>query len=236
VPEADKSRLVGEIFTSVAGRYDVMNDLMSMGIHRIWKDALIDWLAPTPTMQLLDVAGGTGDIAMRIVEASRSSAHVTVLDINASMLEVGRERAAKRGMAGSIDFVEGNAEMLPFADAGYDAYTIAFGIRNVPRMDLALKEACRVLKYGGQFLCLEFSQVDVPGLDRLYDQWSLNAIPRIGQVLAGDGEPYRYLVESIRRFPDQERFAAMIREAGFSRGGYANYSGGIAALHWGWKL
>ncbi len=161
---------------------------------------------------------------------------VTVLDINGSMLEVGRERAAKRGLIGNLDFVEANAEELPFADNSFDAYTIAFGIRNVPRIDVALAEAFRVLKHGGKFLCLEFSRVDLPVLDRLYDEWSLRAIPRMGEMLAGEGEPYRYLVESIRKFPDQERFAAIIRGAGFEQVGYRNFTGGIAALHWGVKL
>ena len=238
IPAEEKQPLVDSVFHRVARRYDLMNDAMSGGMHRLWKNAMVTRVDPPrrPGWRSVDVAGGTGDIAMRIVEASRANAHVTVLDINASMLEVGRERASRRGMSGNIDFIEGNAETLPFADAAYDAYTIAFGIRNVPRMDLALREAWRVLRYGGRFLCLEFSQVDLPGLDRLYESWSMNAIPRIGQALAGDGEPYRYLVESIRRFPDQERFAGFIRDAGFSQVGYRNFSGGIAALHWGYKL
>ncbi len=189
-----------------------------------------------PGWTCLDVAGGTGDIAMRIVDRSRGHARVTVLDINGSMLEVGRERAAKRGILGNLDFVEANAEELPFEDNSFDAYTIAFGIRNVPRIDVALREAYRVLKHGGQFLCLEFIRVDLPVLDKIYDQWSMHAIPRIGEVLAGEGEPYRYLVESIRKFPDQERFATFIREAGFANVGYRNFTGGIAALHSGGKL
>jgi demethylmenaquinone methyltransferase/2-methoxy-6-polyprenyl-1,4-benzoquinol methylase len=182
------------------------------------------------------VAGGTGDIAFRIIEASQRNAHATVLDINGSMLQVGRERAEKKGLLPHLDFVEANAEELPFADATFDAYTIAFGIRNVPRIDVALSEAFRVLRPGGRLLCLEFSDVDMPLLDRIYDAWSFNAIPKIGQMVTGDGEPYAYLVESIRKFPDQNNFARMIGKAGFERVGFRNYSGGIAALHSGWKL
>jgi demethylmenaquinone methyltransferase / 2-methoxy-6-polyprenyl-1,4-benzoquinol methylase len=211
---------------------------MSAGMHRVWKDALVDWLSPSKRSgwTALDVAGGTGDIAFRIVEASDKQAHVTVLDINGSMLEVGRERAEKRGLAANLEFVEANAEELPFDDAEFDAYTIAFGIRNVPRMDAALSEAFRVLKPGGRFMCLEFSEVDLPGLDRIYDQWSFNAIPRIGKAVTGDEESYRYLVESIRKFPNQTNFANMIGEAGFERVSFRNYSGGIVAAHSGWKL
>ena len=238
VDAAEKQPMVDAVFHKVARRYDLMNDVMSGGMHRLWKDAMVTRLNPPrrPGWTCLDVAGGTGDIAMRIVDRSHGHAKVTVLDINGSMLEVGRERAAKRGLIGNLDFVEANAEMLPFGDNSFDAYTIAFGIRNVPRIDVALAEAFRVLKHGGRFLCLEFSRVDLPLLDRLYDEWSLRAIPRMGEILAGEGEPYRYLVESIRKFPDQERFAAIIRGAGFEQVGYRNFTGGIAALHWGVKL
>lgn len=242
VGDGEKQALVDGVFHKVAQRYDVMNDLMSGGMHRVWKDAMVARLAPPRHGSLerqwrsLDVAGGTGDIAMRIVEASQRTAHVTVLDINGSMLAVGAERAEKRGLSRWLDFVEANAEALPFADGEFDAYTIAFGIRNVPRIDKALSEAFRVLRHGGRLLCLEFSEVDVPVLDRFYDQWSMHAIPRIGQAVAGDGEPYRYLVESVRKFPNQQRFAAMIREAGFSRVDFTNMTGGVAALHSGWKL
>jgi demethylmenaquinone methyltransferase/2-methoxy-6-polyprenyl-1,4-benzoquinol methylase len=238
VAPGEKQPMVDAVFHKVASRYDLMNDAMSGGLHRLWKDAMVSRLNPPRRAgwTCLDVAGGTGDIAMRIVDRSRGHAKVTVLDINGSMLEVGRERATKRGMLGNLEFVEANAEALPFADNSFDAYTIAFGIRNVPRMDVALREAWRVLRHGGQFLCLEFSRVDLPVLDKIYDQWSMHAIPRIGEVLAGEGEPYRYLVESIRKFPDQERFAGFIRDAGFANVGYRNFTGGIAALHWGVKL
>ncbi|MFZ1679777.1 MAG: bifunctional demethylmenaquinone methyltransferase/2-methoxy-6-polyprenyl-1,4-benzoquinol methylase UbiE [Rhizobiaceae bacterium] len=238
VRDGEKQDLVDSVFHRVAGRYDVMNDLMSGGMHRLWKDAAVAWLNPPrrPGYRSLDVAGGTGDIAFRIVEASAGNAHVTVLDINGSMLAVGRERAEKRGLSGSLDFVEANAEMLPFPDNSFDAYTIAFGIRNVPRIDVALSEAFRVLKRGGRFLCLEFSEVQAPVLDRVYEWFSFNVIPAIGGVVAGDAEPYRYLVESIAKFPSQPDFARMIRQAGFSRVAWRDYSGGIAAAHSGWKL
>ncbi len=238
VADGEKQGKVDAVFHRVAGRYDLMNDLMSGGLHRLWKDAAVAWLAPPKRegWSLLDMAGGTGDIAFRVVEASGGKAVATVSDINASMLEVGRQRAAKRGLAEKVAFVEANAEELPFPDAAFDAYTIAFGIRNVPHIDRALAEAHRVLKRGGRFLCLEFSEVGMPVLDRVYDAWSFNAIPRIGQMVTGDGEPYRYLVESIRKFPRQRDFATMIERAGFSRVAWRDYSGGIAAAHSGWKL
>uniref|UniRef100_Q11AW9 Ubiquinone/menaquinone biosynthesis C-methyltransferase UbiE n=1 Tax=Chelativorans sp. (strain BNC1) TaxID=266779 RepID=Q11AW9_CHESB len=238
VGEGEKQGLVNEVFHRVAERYDLMNDLMSGGLHRLWKAGMVSWLSPPkqPGFKALDVAGGTGDIAFRIVEASGGQAQVTVLDINGSMLAVGRDRAEKRGLAQNLSFVEANAEELPFPSSAFDAYTIAFGIRNVPQIDKALSEACRVLRPGGRFLCLEFSEVDVPLLDKVYEAWSFNAIPRIGQAVAGDGEPYRYLVESIRKFPNQDNFAVMIKRAGFDRVSWRNYSGGIAALHSGWKI
>lgn len=238
VERGEKQKLVNDVFHKVADRYDLMNDLMSGGLHRLWKDAMVTWLNPRPRAgyAVLDVAGGTGDIAFRIVEASQRQAQVTVLDINGSMLSVGEDRAAKQGLSSNLTFVEANAEELPFADASFDAYTIAFGIRNVPRIDVALSEAFRVLRPGGRFLCLEFSEVEMPFLDKVYETWSFNAIPRIGQAVAGDGEPYRYLVESITKFPSQKDFGAMISKAGFDRVSWRNYSGGIAALHSGWKL
>jgi len=238
VGEGEKQPLVNDVFHKVANRYDLMNDLMSAGLHRLWKDAMVAWLNPPkrPGWKVLDVAGGTGDIAFRIVEASQRQAHATVLDINGSMLAVGRDRAEKQGLAANTDFVEANAEALPFEDDTFDAYTIAFGIRNVPRIEVALAEAYRVLKRGGRLLCLEFSEVDMPLLDKVYETWSFNAIPKIGKAVTGDGEPYSYLVESICKFPNQQNFAAMITRAGFDRVTFRNYSGGIAALHSGWKL
>ncbi len=239
VPVEDKQALVDDVFQSVARRYDVMNDLMSGGLHRLWKSALVTALNP-PTNErpfaLLDVAGGTGDIAARAVRAGGGGVRATVLDINADMLEVGRERAAKAGLDDVIAFTQGNAEALPFADRSYDAVTIAFGIRNVPRIERALEEAFRTLKIGGRFLCLEFSVVDVPGFDALYELYSFNVIPALGRVVAGDAEAYRYLVESIRRFPQPDPFAGMMRAAGFRQVSYRRMSGGVVALHSGWRL
>ncbi len=239
VPLEEKQRLVDDVFHSVARRYDLMNDLMSAGLHRAWKDALVTAINPPKgdrNFRLLDVAGGTGDIAFRVIEAGGADTHATILDINGGMLEVGRERAEKRGLDYAVTFVEANAEKLPLPDCTYDAYSIAFGIRNVPRIDSALREAYRVLRPGGHFLCLEFSSVDVPGLDTIYDMYSFNAIPAIGRVVTGDAESYRYLVESIRKFPKPEVFASMIRDAGFSRVSYTKMTGGIVALHSGWRL
>lgn len=239
VPLGDKQTLVNDVFHSVASRYDLMNDLMSMGLHRVWKDIMINTLNPPKgdaPFALLDVAGGTGDIAFRAADASGAGFHATVCDINQDMLNVGRERAIARHLNERVSFVEGNAETLAFPDRRFDGYAIAFGIRNVPRIDLALKEAFRVLKVGGRFLCLEFSSVDVPGLDRLYDLFSFRVIPPLGRVVTGDAESYRYLVESIRRFPKPNAFADMIRAAGFSRVSWQRLSGGIVALHSGWRL
>jgi demethylmenaquinone methyltransferase/2-methoxy-6-polyprenyl-1,4-benzoquinol methylase len=239
VPAADKQRLVDDVFRKVAARYDLMNDLMSGGLHRAWKDAMVAWLAAPRRSSIpftvLDVAGGTGDIAFRIAERSEAAV-VTVADINPDMLAVGRERAAGRRMSGHVDFVDANAETLPFDAGRFDAVTIAFGIRNVPRIEDALAEAFRVLKPGGRFLSLEFSAVDVAALDKVYELYSFNVIPMIGSWVVGDAEPYRYLVESIRKFPNQTRFAAMIEKAGFARVAVRNLSGGIAAMHSGWKL
>jgi demethylmenaquinone methyltransferase/2-methoxy-6-polyprenyl-1,4-benzoquinol methylase len=238
VPLEDKQALVDDVFHSVAPRYDLMNDLMSLGLHRAWKDALVTALDPPKTrpFALLDIAGGTGDVAFRAIEAGGEQTRATVCDINPDMLAVGRERAEALHLGDAITFSEGNAEALPFADRSFDAVTIAFGIRNVPRIDTALAEAFRVLKIGGKFLCLEFSTVDVPGLDRLYDFYSFNVIPALGRAVAGDAESYRYLVESIRRFPKPEAFAAMLRAAGFRRVSFAQMTGGIVALHCGWRL
>ena len=237
VAEGEKQARVDGVFHQVAERYDIMNDLMSGGMHRVWKDAMISALAPSKRAgwHMLDVAGGTGDIAFRAVDASGGHADVTVLDINGSMLDVGRQRAGKRGISDRLTFVEANAEELPFEDAVFDAYTIAFGIRNVPDIAKALSEAHRVLKPGGRFLCLEFSEVDMPFLEQAYRTFSFEVIPRLGGMVAGDPEPYRYLVESIEKFPRQADFAAMIERAGFKRVTWRNYTGGIAALHSGWK-
>jgi demethylmenaquinone methyltransferase/2-methoxy-6-polyprenyl-1,4-benzoquinol methylase len=239
VPLGDKQALVNDVFHSVASRYDLMNDLMSGGLHRVWKDIMITAVNPPRNdapFSLLDVAGGTGDIAFRAAKAAGAGFHATVCDINADMLDVGRARAAKRHLDDRINFVEGNAEALAFADKSFDAYTIAFGIRNVPRIDLALGEAFRVLRPGSRFLCLEFSTVDVPGLDRLYELFSFKVIPPLGRAVTGDAESYRYLVESIRKFPRPNAFAEMIRAAGFSRVSWQSLSGGIVALHSGWRL
>jgi len=238
VPLGDKQELVDNVFRSVARRYDLMNDLMSFGLHRAWKDALVTAVDPPKSgpFTVLDVAGGTGDVAFRLIGAGGEQTRVTVCDINPDMLAVGRERAARDRRGDTVTFTEANAEALPFTDRSFDAATIAFGIRNVARIDTALAEAFRVLKIGGKFLCLEFSTVDVPGLDRLYDVYSSNVIPALGRTVAGDAESYHYLVESIRRFPRPEAFAAMLRGAGFSRVSYKVMSGGIVALHSGWRL
>jgi demethylmenaquinone methyltransferase/2-methoxy-6-polyprenyl-1,4-benzoquinol methylase len=239
VPLGDKQTLVNDVFHSVAKRYDLMNDLMSAGLHRAWKDVMINALNPPrgdAAFALLDVAGGTGDIAFRAAKASGPGFRATVCDINSDMLGVGRERAVARHLDDQVSFVEGNAEALVFPDRAFDAYTIAFGIRNVPRIDLALSEAFRVLKPGSRFLCLEFSTVDVPGLDRIYDLFSFNVIPQLGKAVTGDAESYQYLVESIRKFPRPSTFAEMIRAAGFSRVNWQSLSGGIVALHSGWRL
>jgi demethylmenaquinone methyltransferase/2-methoxy-6-polyprenyl-1,4-benzoquinol methylase len=235
----DKQALVNDVFHSVARRYDLMNDLMSAGLHRIWKDMMINALNPPRSdspFALLDVAGGTGDIAFRAADGAGSGFHATVCDINSDMLAVGRERAAARHLEDRVTFVEGNAEALAFPNGSFDAYSIAFGIRNVPRIELALREAFRVLKPGSRFLCLEFSSVDMPGLERIYDLFSFKVIPPLGRAITGDAESYRYLVESIRKFPRPSAFAEMIRAAGFSRVGHQILSGGIVALHSGWRL
>jgi demethylmenaquinone methyltransferase/2-methoxy-6-polyprenyl-1,4-benzoquinol methylase len=249
VPLGDKQALVDDVFQSVAPRYDLMNDLMSGGLHRLWKETLVASVNPPRKARpgrlqekaerafaVLDLAGGTGDVALRIVKAAGSGTRVTVADINPQMLEVGRERAVDQGYDDMVSFVEANAESLPMADRSFDAVTIAFGIRNVPRIEAALAEARRVLRHGGRFLCLEFSSVDVPGLDRLYDLYSFNVIPALGRAVAGDADAYRYLVESIRKFPPPERFAGMMRDAGFSRVAFQRLSGGVVALHSGWRL
>ncbi|WP_185805148.1 bifunctional demethylmenaquinone methyltransferase/2-methoxy-6-polyprenyl-1,4-benzoquinol methylase UbiE [Pontivivens nitratireducens] len=232
VPEGEKAGKVHGVFTSVASKYDVMNDVMSMGIHRIWKDAMMDWLAPRPHQHLLDVAGGTGDISFRFLK--RGGGHATVCDMTASMLEEGKKRPEAQDAP--LEWVVGDAMALPFADNSFDVYTISFGIRNVTRPQEALAEAFRVLKPGGRFMCLEFSQIPNDMLQKAYDAYSFNVIPRMGKVIANDSESYQYLVESIRKFPDQEAFASMIRAAGFENVAYRNMTMGIACLHSGWKI
>lgn len=236
VPESEKAGRVHGVFTSVASKYDVMNDAMSLGIHRLWKDAALDWLAPRPGMRLLDVAGGTGDIAFRFLGRLKGQGHATVVDMTESMLVEGRKRAEAGAFADRMDWIVGDAMALPFPDTSFDAYTISFGIRNVTRIEDALSEAYRVLRPGGRLMVLEFSRVPNPGLRRAYDLYSFNVIPALGQAIAGDRASYQYLVESIRRFPDQESFAAMIAAAGFGLVKYQNLSMGVAALHSGWKL
>lgn len=233
----EKQGMVDDVFHKVARRYDLMNDLMSAGLHRAWKDALVSAMRPPKQgpFDLLDVAGGTGDISFRVLEAASPQARATVCDINGDMLAVGRERAPTK-IADRLTFVEGNAEDLPFPDKSFDAYTIAFGIRNVPRIDKALSEAKRVLKRGGHFLCLEFSRVDVPGFDRFYDFYSFNLVPPMGRLVTGDAQPYQYLVESIRQFPEPDRFAEMMRTAGFANVTHRPMTGGIVRLHSGWSI
>jgi demethylmenaquinone methyltransferase / 2-methoxy-6-polyprenyl-1,4-benzoquinol methylase len=235
VPEADKAGLVHGVFSRVASKYDVMNDLMSGGMHRLWKDAMMDWLAPRPGQRLLDVAGGTGDVAFRFLKRA-SGATAVVCDMTEPMLIEGRKRAEAESLAQSLDWVVGDAMALPFAEASFDVYTISFGIRNVTRIGDALAEAYRVLKPGGRLMVLEFSQIPNDLMQKVYDLYSFNVIPAMGQVVAGDRESYQYLVESIRKFPDQESFAAMILGAGFGQVKYRNMTMGIAALHSGWKL
>jgi demethylmenaquinone methyltransferase/2-methoxy-6-polyprenyl-1,4-benzoquinol methylase len=238
VEESEKQGMVNEVFAKVAERYDQMNDLMSGGLHRLWKDDFVTLLNPPKSARdfsVLDVAGGTGDIAFRIARAGGDGTHVTVADISPEMVGEGRKRAEREGLAGSCDFTVGNAELLAFRNQSFDAYTIAFGIRNVTHIERALAEAYRVLKPGGRFLCLEFSKVDVPMLDKIYDAYSFAVIPAVGKVVTGDGGPYRYLVESIRTFPDQLKFESLIRDAGFSQVTHRNLTGGVAAIHSGWR-
>lgn len=235
VPEDQKAGMVHGVFTSVASKYDIMNDVMSGGVHRIWKDAMMDWLAPRPGQRLLDVAGGTGDVSFRFLKRA-GGAEAVVLDMTESMLVEGRKRAEASAMSGSLDWVVGDAMALPFDDNSFDVYTISFGIRNVTRIADALSEAYRVLKPGGRLMVLEFSQLPNPMMQKAYDLYSFNVIPKMGKAIAGDSESYQYLVESIRKFPDQDTFAAMIRAAGFENVSYRNMTFGVAALHSGWKI
>ncbi|MHA6327104.1 bifunctional demethylmenaquinone methyltransferase/2-methoxy-6-polyprenyl-1,4-benzoquinol methylase UbiE [Roseivivax sp. CAU 1753] len=235
IPETQKAGRVRGVFQSVASKYDVMNDAMSLGIHRLWKDAMMDWLAPRPGQKLLDVAGGTGDISFRFLKRA-GHGHATVLDLTEPMLIEGRKRAEAAAMEANLDWVVGDAMALPFPDQTFDVYTISFGIRNVTRPDEALSEAYRVLKPGGRVMVLEFSQIPQPGLQKLYDLYSFNAIPALGQMIAGDRDSYQYLVESIRKFPDQDTFLDMVRDAGFESAKYRNLTMGVACLHSGWKI
>ena len=235
VRENEKAGRVQGVFTSVASKYDIMNDVMSVGIHRVWKDAMMDWLAPRPGQKLLDVAGGTGDISFRFLQRA-GSGHSTVLDLTESMLVEGRKRAEAADMAESLDWVVGDAMKLPFPDNTFDVYTISFGIRNVTRPQEALNEAYRVLRPGGRLMVLEFSQLPNPMMQKAYDLYSFNVIPRMGQLIANDRDSYQYLVESIRKFPDQDTFLGMVKQAGFGNAKYRNLSLGIAALHSGWKI
>ncbi len=235
VPEAEKAKLVHGVFSSVAGRYDLMNDVMSFGIHRLWKDAMMDWLAPRPGQHLIDVAGGTGDIAFRFLSRAGDS-RATIVDLTESMLAAGRQRGEAENLSDRLSWVVGDAMRLPFAAGSFDVYTISFGIRNVTRIADALSEAWRVLRRGGRLMVLEFSHIPNAGLQKLYDLYSFACIPRMGQIIANDRDSYQYLVESIRRFPPQQEFADMIRAAGFENVAWRNLTMGVAALHSGWKL
>lgn len=235
VPEGEKAGRVQGVFTNVASKYDIMNDVMSVGIHRVWKDAMMDWLAPRAGQRLLDVAGGTGDISFKFLGRA-GSGHATVLDITESMLVEGRQRAEANDMATQLDWAVGDAMALPLKDNTFDVYTISFGIRNVTRPQEALNEAYRVLKPGGRLMVLEFSQLPNPMMQKAYDLYSFNVIPRMGKLIANDADSYQYLVESIRQFPDQETFLSMVKAAGFENASYRNLSLGIAALHSGWKI
>ena len=243
VSEQHKQELVDQVFTSVAHKYDVMNDVMSLGVHRLWKECLVDQLAPYPSWKILDIGGGTGDIAFRILsrvqakDQTSTGPAITVCDINPAMLAVGQGRArAAHPNTASIQWINGNAEVLPFESGRFDACTIAFCLRNVTHIDRVLREARRILKPGGHFLCLEFSQLLMPGFDRLYDMYSFHMLPRLGKIIADDEDSYRYLAESIRRFPAQDVLARLMAHAGFDRVSYQNLSGGIAALHSAWRI
>ncbi len=235
VPETEKAGMVHGVFSRVANKYDIMNDLMSGGVHRLWKEAMMDWLAPRSGQRLLDVAGGTGDVAFRFLNRAKG-ARAVVCDMTEAMLAAGRQRAEAEKLSECLDWLVGDAMALPFQDNSFDVYTISFGIRNVTRIPDALTEAYRVLRPGGRLMVLEFSQIPNDMMQKAYDLYSFNIIPVMGQIVAGDRDSYQYLVESIRKFPDQETFAGMIRAAGFGQVKYRNLTMGIAALHSAWKL
>ncbi|HEY1794880.1 MAG TPA: bifunctional demethylmenaquinone methyltransferase/2-methoxy-6-polyprenyl-1,4-benzoquinol methylase UbiE [Stellaceae bacterium] len=236
VPEAEKAPLVRDVFDRVATRYDLMNDLMSAGIHRMWKADMVAWLKPRAGQRLIDVAGGTGDIARRVLPALGRTGGAIVCDVNHSMIEVGRTRALDDGILSGLEFLCGDAERLPFADRSFDLYTIAFGIRNVTRLEHALAEARRVLRPGGRFLCLEFTPAVTPLLKPFYDMYSFRILPLLGQIVAGDSEAYTYLAESIRRFPPPDALVRMIEATGFGQVRFRSLTGGIAALHSAWRI
>ena len=235
VPEANKSGLVKEVFNNVSSKYDVMNDLMSVGIHRVWKNTLINWLVPKENQNLLDVAGGTGDIATRFLNQIKSG-NATILDMTESMLQEGTKRITNSSLSSRMRWVVGDAMALPFKKNTFDIYTISFGIRNITKIDKALSEAFRVLKPGGRIMILEFSKLPNPMMQKAYDLYSFNVIPKIGEIVAGDKDSYQYLVESIRKFPDQVSFANMMTKAGFENVKFRNLTFGVAALHSGWKI
>lgn len=236
VTPQEKTRKVLDVFHNVADKYDLMNDVMSFGVHRLWKDMLIQHIRPSPSYTYLDVAGGTGDIAFRIADSVNRQAPITIFDINQSMLNVGQNRALDRGICQNLSFVCGNAETLPFATNSFDVYTIAFGLRNVTHIDDALLEAFRVLKPGGRFFCLEFSHVTEFGLKKLYDAYSYSVIPRMGQIIAKDRDSYQYLVESIRKFPKQAELSKRLKQAGFAHAMHTDLSFGVACIHEAWKV
>lgn len=234
--ESDKSGLVRNVFTNVASRYDVMNDIMSAGVHRLWKNGMLDWLAPRPGQELIDVAGGTGDIAFEFIKRAKGSAKATVVDLTESMVNEGKKRAGQLSTIQTVQWICGDAMQLPFADKSFDVYTISFGIRNVTDIGAALSEAYRVLRPGGRLMVLEFSRVDNEILSWMYDRYSFSLIPLMGEIIAGDRKSYQYLVESIRKFPDQDDFLEMIKLKGFKQVKFRNLSFGVAALHSAWKI
>ena len=236
VSKEEKPKLVNKVFDSVASRYDLMNDLMSAGLHRLWKDSFIDWLAPRKNTHLLDVAGGTGDIAFRFSKKTKNQAKVTILDRNENMLNEGKRRLNVGQIAPDLEWVCGDAMNLPFKNEIFDYYTISFGIRNVLDLKKCLSEASRVLKPGGRIMILEFSKVENETLNKIYDAFSFNVVPRLGKLIANDAESYQYLIESIRKFPSQEKLASLVSEAGFRLVKYRNLTQGVVAMHSGWKV